>query len=81
MVNLPPSPQNTPNPPIGPPYTIIMAMNSCVLTTAKQDQMFATEAYMDEFEICKEISNEDLAECFKKFSGLTLGQGQIRLKP
>ena len=25
--------------------------------------------------------NEDLAECFKTFLGLTVGQGQIRLKP
>ena len=26
-------------------------------------------------------TNEDLAECFKTFLGLTVGQGQIRLKP
>ena len=36
---------------------------------------------MDEFESCKDISNEDLAECFKTFSGLTVRQGKIRLKP
>ena len=43
--------------------------------------MFATEAFMDEFESYKDISNEYLAECFKTFSGLTVGQGKIRLKP
>ena len=78
MENLSPEPQN---PPIGPPYTIVMAMNSCELTTANQDQKFETEAFMDEFESCKYISNEELAEFFKTFSGLTVGQGRIRLKP
>ena len=58
-----------------------MDINSCGLTTENQDQKFATEAFVDEFESCKDMSNEDLAECFKKFSGLTVGQGQIRLKP
>ena len=70
MANLPPTPSNPPIrppyvPPIGPPYTVVMAMNSCEFTTANQDQNFATEAFMDEFEICKDMSNEDLAECFK----------------
>ena len=27
------------------------------------------------------MSNEDLDECFKTLSGLTVGQGKIRLKP
>ena len=85
MANLPPTPSNTPirppyGPPIGPPYIFVMAMNSCGLTTANQDQTFATEAFMDEFESCKDMSNEDLAECFKTFSGITVGQGKIRLK-
>ena len=47
MANLPPAPQNPPNPRIGPPYTIVMAMNLCGLTTANQDQTFATEVFMD----------------------------------
>ena len=81
MANIPPAPQNPPNPPIGPPYTIVMAMNSCGLNTANQDKKFATEAFMDEFESCKDNSNEDLAECFETLLGLTVGQGQIRLKP
>ena len=81
MANLPPAPKKSPNPPIGSPYTIVMAMSSCGMTTANQDQMFATEAFMDEFEICKDMSNEDLAECFKTLPGLTVCQGEIRLKP
>ena len=80
MENLPPAPQNPPNPPIGPQYTIVMAMNSCGLTTANQYQTFAIEAFMEYFESCKDISNEDLFECFKTLSGLTVGQVQIRLK-
>ena len=55
MANLPPAPQNPPNTPIRPPYTIMMAMNSCGLTTANQDQTFATEALLDEFESCKDM--------------------------
>ena len=81
MANLPPVPQNPPNPPIGPPYTILMAMNSCGLTTANQYQTFETDEFMDEFESCKDMSNDDLVECFKMLSGLTVGQRQIRLKP
>ena len=86
MANLPSTSLNPPigppySPPIGPPYTIVMAVNSCGLTTANQDKTFATEAFMDEFESYKDISNEYLAECFKTFLGLTVGQGKIRLKP
>ena len=86
MANLTPTPLNPPIrpqyiPPIGPPYTVVMAVNSCGLTTENQDQTFATEAFMDESENCKDISNEYLAECFKTFSGLTVGQGQIILNP
>ena len=58
----------------------MMVMNSCGLTTENQDKTFATEAFMDEFESYKDMSNEYLAECFKTFSGLTVGQGKIRLK-
>ena len=52
MENLPPTPSNPPirlpyGPPIGPPYTVVMAMNSCGLTAENQDQTFATEAFMD----------------------------------
>ena len=79
MANLPSAPHNQSNPPIRPPYIIVMDMNSCRLTTANQYQKFKTEAFMDEFESCKDMSNEDLAECFKTFSGITVGQGQIRL--
>ena len=55
MENLPPTPSNQPirppyGPPIGLPYTVVMDMNSCVLTKAKKYQMFETEAFIDEFE-------------------------------
>ena len=43
--------------------------------------MFANEAFIDKFESCKDMSNEDLAEYFKTFSSITVGQGKIRLKP
>ena len=57
MANIPPKPSNPPIippyvPPIGPPYTVVMAMILGGLTTANQDQTFATEAFMDEFESC-----------------------------
>ena len=47
MANLPPVPHNPSNPSIGPPYTIVMAMNSCGMTTSNQYQTFSTEAFMD----------------------------------
>ena len=86
MDNLPPSrqgPPNTPSPEVGapaivvaaPPYTVLLAMNACGLTRANQNQTFATEIFMDDFESCKDISNEDIAESFKTFSGLTGTQG------
>ena len=81
MANLSPEPQNPPNLPIGPPYTIVMAMNLCGSTTANQNQTFAAEAFMYEFEICKDTLIEDLSEYFKTFSDINVGQGKIRLKP
>ena len=86
MANLPPTPSNPPirppyGPPIGPPYSVVFAMNSCGLNTANQNQTFATEALMDEFESCKDMSNEYLDDFLKTVSGITVGQGQIRLNP
>ena len=90
--NLPPAPQGIKNPPEPevvitayvlptPPYTVMLAMNASGLTGANQDQTFATEVFMDDFESCKDMSNEDLAEIFKTFLCLTATQGQIRLMP
>ena len=36
---------------------------------------------MDDFESCKDMSNEDLADSFKTFSCMTATQGQIRIIP
>ena len=36
---------------------------------------------MDEFESCKYMSNEKVAECFKTFSVITVCQEKITLKP
>ena len=73
MENLPLAPQGLPNPELlavgvpvvvvpAPPYTLFLDMNTCVFTSAKQDQTFATEVLMDEFKSCKYMSNEDIAE-------------------
>ena len=78
MANLPPAPQGPPNIPAtavlvsevvvtAPPYTVLLDMNACGLTRAYQDQTFATELFMDDFESCKDMSNKDLAEIFKTF--------------
>ena len=93
MVNLPPPPTGYPRPThppapalvvpavfvTAPPYTVLLAMNACVLTRANQDQTFATEVFMDDFEIYKDMSNEYLAYSFKTFSGMNATQGDIRL--
>ena len=42
---------------------------------------FATQIFMDYFETCKDISNDDIEDALKTFSILTVMQGQIRLMP
>ena len=41
----------------------------------------ASEIFMDSFESVMDISDEDLADAFKTFAGLTIAQGHIRLLP
>ena len=45
------------------------------------NEMLATQVFMDDFASCKDMSNEDLADAFKTLSTLTVAQGQIRLLP
>ena len=56
-------------------------MNTCVLTRVNEDQTFSTEVFMDDFESCKDMSNEDLADSSQTFSGLNAIRGHIRLTP
>jgi hypothetical protein len=65
---------------IVPPFTLLQAMERCGLP-ANAAAAFATEVYMDDFETCKDITDEDLHDAFKTFSGLTVAQGQIRVLP
>ena len=82
-------PPNSPAPAVGvpdlivppPPYTVLLAMNAYGLTGSNQYQKLATEVFIDDFEICKYMSNEDISEIFKTFSGLTSTQGQIKIIP
>ena len=66
MGNLPPTPQGSPNKPapeVGvpavvvpePPYILLLYIIACGLKRANQDQTFTTKAFMDEFEICKDV--------------------------
>ena len=41
----------------------------------------ASEIFLDSFESVMDICDEDLADAFKTFAGLTAAQGQIRLLP
>ena len=63
-----------------PPFTLLQAMELCGLP-ANDAEVFAREVYMDDFETCKDITDEDLYDAFKTFSGLTQAQGQIRVLP
>ena len=45
-------------------------MNACGLTRANHIQTFATEVFMDNFEGYKYMSDEDIADSFKTFSGM-----------
>ena len=62
------------------PFTVINAMTAYgldLLYTAT----FATQIFMDNFETCKDISNDDIEDALKTFSILTFMPGQIRLMP
>ena len=62
-----------------PPYTMLLVMNACGLTRTNEDQKFATEVFMYNFECCKDISNEDRADIFKTFSGPTATKRYVRI--
>ena len=63
-----------------PPFTLRQAMERCGLP-ANDAAAFASEVFMDDFETCKDVTDDDLLDAFKTFSGLTVAQGQIRLLP
>ena len=63
-----------------PSFTLANAMANCGLT-ATEAVIFATEVFMDDFETCKDITDDDLNDSFKTFSTLTVAQGQIRMLP
>ena len=54
-------------------------MNICGFIRANKDQTFTTGVFMDDFEYCRNMSNEYLADSFKTLSGMTENQGQIGL--
>ena len=49
-------------------------MNVCEFKISNHDQTFPTDIFMDDFEICKDMSNKDLTESFQTFSGMTADQ-------
>ena len=61
---LPPPPGGPPNPPAGPPFNIENAIGLCGLIVGNQALTFATEVFMDDFQSCKDMSDEDLTEFF-----------------
>ena len=65
---------------LNPPYTLLQAIVRCGLTQIDAE-VFAREVYMDDFERCKDITDDDLYDDYKTFSGLTQAQGQIRVLP
>ena len=62
------------------PFTVINAMTTCGMNLSSATT-FATQIFMDNFETCKDISNDDIDDALKTFSILTVAKGQIRLMP
>ena len=60
--------------------TVNDAMVLCGIPAASAVTI-ASEVFMDDFETCKDISEDDLYDAFKTFSTLTVAQGQIRVLP
>ena len=56
------------------------AINLCGLNPGDAAEI-ASEIFMDSFESVLDISDEDLADAFKTFAGLTVAQGKIRFLP
>ena len=65
---------------LNPPFTLLQAIVRCGLTQSDAE-VFATEVYMNDFKTCRDITDDDLYDAFKTFSGLTQAQGQIRVLP
>ena len=62
------------------PFTVIKKMTACGIDLASV-KISATEIFMDYFETCKDISNDDIDDKLKTFYILTVAQGQIHLMP
>ena len=62
------------------PFRVINVMTACGLDLASTTT-FATQIFMDNFETCKDISNNNIDDALKTFSILTVAQGQIHLMP
>ena len=60
------------------PFTVINTMTAYGLDLL-YTTTFATQIFMDNFETCKDISNNNIDDALKTFSILTVAQGQINL--
>ena len=62
------------------PFTVINAMTACGLDLASATT-FATQIFMENFETCKDIYDNNIDDALKTLSILTVVQGQIHLMP
>ena len=60
------------------PFMVINTMTTYGLDLASTTTL-ATEIFIDDFETCKDISNDDIDNLLKIFSILPVAQGQILL--
>lgn len=63
-----------------PAFTVRDAMLSCGVTQQQADTL-ADQVFMDSYESCMDLSDDDLKEAFKTLSNLTVAEGRIRLLP
>lgn len=63
-----------------PTFTVRDAMLSCGVTQQQADTL-ADQVFMDSYESCMDLSDDDLKEAFKTLANLTIAEGRIRLLP
>jgi hypothetical protein len=70
-----------------PTFTVNDAIVACGVNNVDlyegqtQANRISNELFIDDFHTCMDLTNKDIDDVFKTFSGLTVAQGQIRLLP
>ena len=60
---------------------VLTDTNNVIFNNANAAERISSEVFSDSFNTCLDITFTDLEDNWKTYSGLTVNQGQIRLRP